>query len=154
MTKVWLSGDVRVDASRNLVVLYARKSGTNRTATKTKLMPRQWDKAAMERVTDIVVKSVDRTDDVEPWKVPPDVPKDDILWKQFQEIKCDDVKVEGNPFESLLNLGESKEWSEESWNRLRSQRLPENETQLTFIEKIRETIGKKLVSQGGNWRET
>lgn len=135
----YISGDVRVNASGNMVILYAINNSTARGVETIKPYPRKWEKEMMESsVGDIVIKSTDVPEALIPWS-----PNDDIDAMNETRIAETIRSVHGDV---RIN---STLWFEAAWKLDRSRPLPKNWTQLDFLEEERRLLEKLSLSSGG-----
>lgn len=147
-----LKGDVRVDARRNLVTLYAKKAKTPRGVEVIKPYTRKWEFSFLN-VNDIVLKSTNPPDDFRTW-VPATAHELEVQKEKDGIVE----EVDSGPPKKLkykkwdgktVTLGNSSNWSEEVYKIERTRPLPGHITHLKFFQDVREKVGKRLVSGGG-----
>lgn len=141
-----VKGDVRIDASRNVVVLYAKKKGTRRGIQVIKPYPRKWEVDMMQGVHDVIIKSTDPPEDLVPWKPTP--PENDGLSPRNGHRGIDPLKAKDN-WDQPIKLGENKSWNEHKWLEKRAKRLWRDENPLSEYEIEREEFGKVLLGRKG-----
>lgn len=146
-----MKGDVRLDARRNVALLYAKTPSTSPGVETVKPYTRKWEFGFL-KVNEIVLKCLEIPSGITPWEASTleemeKTAKAENL-QNFASIE-DKQEIMSVDFDETYEMGNGTNWSEKLWKIRKALKLPEHVTQLWFQEEERQLNGQKLVEMGG-----